>query len=229
VLVPRLLGWSSSELPSETRKALEVALHVGSALALAPAAARRVPRERGSLGLLSLTFAPPALAGLAFERPIERRLGHPRAVAIGLAVGALGLAIADRAPGRRTRPGALDHLGVGIGQAAALAPGVSRHGAAMTAARLRGLDRGPAARLSLAAALPVTAGAAVLKGVRLARAGFAPELRAPFAAGGLAALCSTALALPFLRPLESGTSWRPFAAYRLALAGLALARGRPRP
>jgi hypothetical protein len=66
--------------------------------------------------------------------------------------------------------------------------------------------------------------AALPKGVRLSRSGLPRHLRAPFAAGAVSAFLSTAASLPFLRPLETGASWRPFAAYRLGLAGLTLAR-----
>ena len=68
-------------------------------------------------------------------------------------------------------------------------------------------------RLSLRAALPVTVGAGVLKGVRAVREGVPAELRGP-AAVGAAAACASALAA---LPLARGTRWRGVAAYRIAL------------
>ena len=220
-LVPRLLGWDYSDLPADARKTFEVALHAGSAPALALALRGDLLRDPH---LQALTFLPPALIGLAFERPIERRLGGVRSVAVAQLVGGAALIAADLRPERRSQPTALDALAVGVGQAAALVPGVSRSGAALTAARLRGLSRPAAASLSLRAALPVTVGAGLLKGVRAVRDGVPPELRAAAAAGAAAACVSALAALPLAR----GTRWREIGLYRIALGTVALARSRDR-
>jgi undecaprenyl-diphosphatase len=204
-LVPRLLGWDYADLPADARKTFEVALHAGSAPAIALAL-------RGQLGrdphLLALTLLPPALAGLLFERPIERRLGGLRSVAVAQIVAGTALLAADRRPERRCEPELRDHLAVGLAQAAALMPGVSRSGAALTAARLRGLSRPAAASLSLRAALPVTVGAGVLKGVRAARGGVPHELRAAVAVGAAAACASALAALPLARA-RADLRWTP--------------------
>jgi undecaprenyl-diphosphatase len=209
-LVPRLLGWEYAELPADARKTFEVALHAGSAPALAVAL-------RGSLWdaphLQALTVLPAAVVGLAFEHQIEERLGGVRSVAIAQIAGGLALLAADLMPQRRDSASALDHLLVGCGQAAALIPGVSRSGAALTVARLRGLSRPAAARLALRAALPVTVGAGLLKGTRAVQDGVPAELRVPAAVGALAALGSALAALPLAR----ATRWRAVAAYRVAL------------
>jgi undecaprenyl-diphosphatase len=218
-LIPRLLGWDYAELPAHARKTFEVALHAGSAPALALALRGEIGRDPH---LQALTFLPPAAIGLAFERPIERRLGGLRSVAVAQILAGVALVAADLRPERRHEPNALDHLAVGLAQAAALVPGVSRSGAALTAARLRGLSRPAAASLSLRAALPVTVGAGVLKGVRAARGGVPDELRGP-AAVGAAAACASALAA---LPLARGTRWRGIALYRVALGLVALAQSR---
>jgi hypothetical protein len=76
----------------------------------------------------------------------------------------------------------------------------------------------------------VIAGATLLKGVRLGRRGLAPELRTPFALGAGTALGSTLVSARLTGVLEGRRSLAPFAAYRIALGGLALARLlRPRP
>jgi undecaprenyl-diphosphatase len=220
-LVPRLLGWDYAELPADARKTFEVALHTGSAPALALAL-------RGEIGraphLQALTFLPPALVGLALERPIERRLGGLRSVAVAQIVAGAALLAADLRPERRSEASALDHLAVGFAQAVALVPGVSRSGAALTAARLCGLSRPAAASLSLRAALPVTVGAGLLKGVRAARGGVPDELRLPAAVGAGAACLSALAALPLAR----GTRWRGIALYRVGLGLGALAQSRNR-
>jgi undecaprenyl-diphosphatase len=214
-LVPRLLGWDYAELPPDARKTFEVALHAGSAPALALALRGELFR---SPHLQALTFVPPALVGLALERPIERRLGGVRSVALAQIAGGLALLLADLRPELRAEPTALDHLCVGVAQAAALVPGVSRSGAALTAARLRGLARPAAAALALRAALPLTVGAGLLKGTRAVQNGVPRELRAPAAAGAAAALVSALAALPLAR----ATHWRGVAGYRVALGACAL-------
>jgi undecaprenyl-diphosphatase len=214
-LVPRLLGWDYAELPAETRKTFEVALHAGSAPALA-LALRGEPL--GSARLLALTLLPPAAAGLIFERPLEGRLGGLQSVAAAQILAGAALLAADLRPERRAQANALDHLAVGLAQAAALVPGVSRSGAALTAGRLRGLSRAAALSLSLRAALPVTAGAGALKGLRAARDGVPGDLRAPAAVGAAAACASALVALPLAR----GTRWRALALYRVALGAAAL-------
>jgi undecaprenyl-diphosphatase len=214
-LVPRLLGWDYSELPADARKTFEVALHAGSAPALALALRGEVFR---SPHLQALTFLPPALVGLALERPIERRLGGLRSVALAQIAGGLALLLADLRPELRSAPTAADHLCVGFAQAAALVPGVSRSGAALTVARVRGLSRPASAALALRAALPVTLGAGLLKGTRAVQDGVPRELRLPAAVGAGAALVSALAALPLAR----ATRWRGVAAYRVTLGACAL-------
>jgi undecaprenyl-diphosphatase len=218
-LVPRLLGWDYAELPPDARKTFEVALHAGSAPALALALRGELFRKPH---LQALAFLPPAVVGLAFERQIEGRLGGVRSVAVAQIVGGLALLLADLRPECRSSPTAADHLAVGFAQAAALIPGVSRSGAALTVARLRGLSRPAAAALALRAALPVTVGAGLLKGTRALQGGVPPELRAPAAVGAGAALVSALAALPLAR----ATHWRAVASYRVLLGAGALRRAR---
>jgi undecaprenyl-diphosphatase len=226
-LVPALLGWDYARLPPDVRKSFEVALHAGSAPALALCGGLRF---RG-MGALVASTAPAAAAGLLFERSIEERAGGVRTVALAQIGAGAALWLADRAAGERAEPDAVDRAAVGIAQALALVPGVSRAGAALTAARLRGLARPAAVRLSLEAGLPVTVAAAVLKTVRAARTGVPSELRRPMAAGAATALLSALAATSALARLERATSFAPLAAYRVALGGVALAtdRWRNRP
>ena len=109
------------------------------------------------------------IVGFALERPIERFLGKPGTIAVGLIAGGAALALADREPQERgiRRGGPLDGLWLGVAQACALFPGVSRNGATLTAARLRRFSRVDAERLSRHVALPVIGGATALKCLRL--------------------------------------------------------------
>lgn len=129
-----------------------------------------------------------------------------------------------RAARRREDAGALDGLALGAAQACALVPGVSRSGATLTAARLRGFARPDAAALSRHVALPVIGGATALKALRLARRGVPPELRRAMAAGTGAAFGATLLSGRLVR--DDRRLW-PFALYRLALAAWSVTRPWP--
>lgn len=228
-LVPWLLGWEYAELDGELRKSFAVALHVGTAAALAVALRRElraavVALDRRRIVLLAGSLAPPAAVGLALERPIERHLGRPRPIAGALAAGGLAMALADRR-GAQTRgrdeAGAADALALGIAQACALAPGVSRNGATLAAARLRGFRRADAGQLSRHVALPVIAAAAALKAGRLARRGLPAGTGAAFAAGTGAAFAATLLSVRLVR--DDRALW-PYSLYRLGLAAWTAAR-----
>lgn len=230
-LTPWLCGWDHASLDSEHRKAFEVAVHGGAALALLIGQRELIASELAELDMrriavIALSFVPPALAGLGFERQIEQRLGGPRSMAAGLAVGALAMLLADRRPQSRGRGEATpaDGLALGVAQAAALAPGISRNGATLIAARARGFSREQANLLSRTVALPVIAGAALLKGVRLKRRGVEPRLRRSLALGTATAFVSTLASQDLIRQVERDRALWPYAAYRLVLAGVVLRR-----
>jgi undecaprenyl-diphosphatase len=226
-VVPWLAGWDHRRLDDELRKSFEVALHTGTAAALLISlrgevedAVRRLSVRR--VWQIGLSFAPPAFVGYRFERPIERRFGTPPTVAAGLVAGALAMAVADRAPQERRAEDArtADALWLGVAQACSLIPGVSRNGATLAAARRRRFTRVDANRLSRHAALPIIAGATVLKGVRLRARGLPAGAATPFAAGALAAFVSTLGSTRLIRALERDSSLLPYAVYRIALAAL---------
>ena len=233
-LVPWLLGWPDRDAPAR-RKELEVLLHAGTGAALAVvlrreavAALRALDGRRVALHALALGI--PSVVGLVAERPVEERLGTPSANAAGLAAGAVLLLVADALPSRERAAedaGPLDGAVLGLAQAAALAPGVSRRGATLAAARLRGFSRADASALSWEVALPVLVAATALKGGRVLADPPPRAQRAALAAGAGAAAVSTFAAAPLLRAVERGPWW-PYAAERLALAAAVRARSRRR-
>lgn len=236
-VVPWLCGWPYSRLDGELRKSFEVALHAGTAAALlwglrdeVAEAARELDRRRIQIVVLSLL--PPAIVGFALERPIERRLGTPATVAGGLVIGSLAMAAADAAgSGRRRREqaAAADALCLGLAQACALIPGVSRNGATLAAARARGFAREDASVLSRHVALPIIVAATLLKGTRLVRRGLPAGTAGTFVAGTVASFASTLLSVRVIRAVERDRSLMPYAAYRLGLAALVARRlRRPR-
>lgn len=231
VLVPWLAGWEWEEIDPELRKSFEVALHAGAAAALLIGQRRLILEElRGFDGhralLLGLSFLPAAIVGYTLERPIERRLGGPRATAYGLLAGAGAMLLADTRPQRRGRgeATAADGLALGMAQAAALAPGVSRNGVTLAAARWRGFSRDQANLLSRTIALPIIVGATALKGARLARRGTTPRLRRSLAVGVGTSFASTLASQRLIGLVERDRALWPYAAYRVALAAAVLAK-----
>ena len=231
VLIPWLAGWDWDELDPELRKSFEVALHAGAAAALLIGQRQTIAEELRAFDrrrglVLVLSFLPAAAAGYGLERQIEQRLGGPRATAIGLLVGAAAMLVADSRPQLRGRgeAGPADGLALGVAQAAALAPGVSRNGVTLAAARWRGFSRDQANLLSRTIALPIIVGATALKGTRLARRGTTPEIRRSLAVGIAASFGSTLASQRLIRLVERDRALWPYAAYRIGLAAVVLAK-----
>jgi undecaprenyl-diphosphatase len=210
------------------------------------------PRLGAKLGFLTPALVPPVLTGYALGERIERRLGTPATIAAGLLAGSGAMIAGEMHAGggcpTRTRGAAIfatpttdagssgsrpaadagprDGLALGLAQSLALVPGVSRSGATFAAARARGFSRRDSDRLSWKVGLPVIAGAALLKGTRLAREGTPRGLRLPLAAGAASAFLST---LASTRALDAERRSRlvpACAAYRAALALLVIRRMR---
>jgi undecaprenyl-diphosphatase len=223
VLVPALLDWPYSRLDADVRKAFEVALHAGAGLALAWLLRDDARAAMGDPAGTALLAGPAAAIGFGLEPLIEERLSNPRVAALAQIASGCALAAADvpRREGVTTRQTG-HKLAVGIAQAAALVPGVSRNGATLTAARALGFSRSESVRLSWQAGLPIIAGATALKVARLSQRGLDRDLRAPFAAGAMAAFGSTIAAAPLLR--LATRPYAPLAAYRVALGAVALRR-----
>jgi undecaprenyl-diphosphatase len=243
-LLPLLAGWprfhAENDLPtstrsdagadSELRNSLEVALHAGTAAGLSLALRSELLQsvrelDKAALGSAALALAPPALVGYLLEQHLERRPNGPRALATGLTLGAAALAWADTRPGTRRLVdlGPRDGFALGLAQALALLPGVSRHGAALTAARARGFVREDAHILSWRAGFPLIAGAAALKAARFGQRGAPPGAVPLLATGAAAAFASTLVCTPLLRPRARERALWPLALYRVGLA-LAAAR-----
>ena len=233
-LIPWLAGWRWQELDAEARKSFEVALHAGTAAALLIGLRREIASELTAFdarraAVVGLSFIPPAIAGLVLERRIEA-LGTPGATAAGLVAGSLAMVVADRSPQARGRgdAGARDGLALGLAQATALVPGVSRNGATLTAARARGFTRRQANLLSRTVALPVIVGATVLKGERLRRRGVTSGTARALAVGAAASFASTLASQRLIALVERDRALWPYAAYRVGLATAVVTRLRRR-
>lgn len=230
-LVPKLMRWPYAELDAELRKSFEVSLHAGTAAALLIGLRREVAeyaREFSAHNLLTLTlsFAPAALVALRYERKIEHALSEPRTVALSLLGGSVAMAFADGRPQERRRDDARssDAMVIGLAQAFALAPGVSRNGATLTAARWLRFKRRDANVISRQIALPVIVGAAALKACRLvARPDVPSDVVRGMGVGAAAAFASTLISMRLIDMLERSRSLVPYALYRTVLATTVLA------
>jgi undecaprenyl-diphosphatase len=226
IAAARLLGSSWDELDAELRKSFEVALHAGTALALITGRRISARLDRHTALLTAAACVPPAIAGYTFEREIEARLGTPATIAGALLAGSAAMILADRAPARRSwrEAALLDGLWLGVAQAFALVPGVSRAGATLSTARLLGFRSPDANRLSEQVGLPVLAGACLLKAIRLWRR--RPEARwVPVLLVGVGgSFVSTSACAGRVPRHESSARLLPYAVYRLALAGVILMR-----
>lgn len=239
IVVPALLGWDDPFIES---LAFSVMLHVATLLALLlyfqadwrrliPAGLAAL-RDRSFKGdpdrrlawLLAFATIPAVIAGLLLNDAIETVFREPRLVAVTLVVGAVLLWLADRLG---THAKGMDGIsfpvaiGIGVAQAAALVPGISRSGISISAGLFAGLDRPSAARFAFLMATPITAGAGLweLRKVVTGEAGVDLPLVPLFAgmlASLLAGLAAIAVMLRFLRSHGTGV----FVAYRIALAAL---------
>ena len=207
-LVPLLLGWP----PADDRNGFAAGLHAGSCLGVAWSLRSELRAlDRRTAGQLALATVPAAVAGWLVRDGVEP---GPRGTALLLGGAGLLLWAADRRP--QDRPaGGRELAWAGVAQVAALAPGVSRAGATLTALRLCRVPRAQAVRTSMLLSLPVTAGAATVSCLRV-RPATEVLVGAPVAAFIAAALGARARAS---RSLLSGS-----ALYRLALAGAVLRR-----
>ncbi len=194
---------------------------IARAWALSPAGgADRVSARTG--WLLILGTLPAALVGALFHDAIEEMFGSPRAAAYALfATGGLLFLSGGRAAGGRGESQMTwrDALLIGLFQAAALLPGLSRSGATIAAALFLGIEREQAARFSFLLAAPAIAGAFLLKAKELQAA--PPAAWPPMLLGTAVAAAVGLLALGWLlRVLRSG-NLRGFAYYCWAAGALA--------
>ena len=242
IIVPWLFGWTILQ-NSELNKTFDVALHVGTLIGALVYFRHDVARylaawirsirrrsiasadERVAWALVVGTI-PGALAGALFESVIEDKLGQPWLIAVMLIVFGVILVVVDSAAPIRRRMADLsvrDGLVMGVAQAVALQPGVSRSGVTITAGRALGLDRESAARFSFLLALPIIAGAGILKGIDLAGSGLPAGMAWPFVWGMVASAVSGFLVIAFLLAYLRRHSFVVFLVYRVAVAILVFA------
>ena len=225
VLVPALLGRDGPDL------ATSAVLHLGTLLAVIVYFRREVMsmvrfdrHGRPLIRLLLIGTVPAAVVGLAFGDAIDSALSDPRVVAVSLMVTGVVLLAArtfttrDRKIGQATDR---DAVIIGIAQAAALVPGISRSGMTITAGVARGFESTEAARYSFLLGIPAIAGAGLLKFVDLldAGAGIPGSLWLGMAVAAVAGYGAIAVLLRLL----GRVGLAPFGLYCLAAGAVAFA------
>ncbi len=222
VLVPWLFGWNDPGL------AFDVALHLGSLLALliyywrqwlsmALSIVRPDPDSRRLLILLIVASVPGAVIGLLLEKQAETIFRSPILIASTLAVMGVVLWIAD-VMGRRKKKMDNIYLGdailIGLSQALAIIPGVSRSGATITTGRILGIERQDAANFSFLMATPIIAGAGLHEMPKIMHGGINGIVVAGFVSSAVFSLIAIAALISFVR----SRTYKPFAWYRIAVA-----------
>lgn len=190
---------------------------VETGVALAPDATGPATGDGRLAWLLVLSVVPAGITGVLFEDTLAANGDREWLIGLLLVVFGLVLLVADRLGGTRAadRFSLRDALVMGVAQALALQPGVSRSGVTITAARGLGFQRDAAARLSFLMSLPVIAGAGLYKGLDLVAAGGVPAgFLAAFVTGMLvAAVTGFAAVWATLRIVRTHT-FTPFVVYR---------------
>lgn len=180
------------------------------------------------LGLWVVVGTLPAAAiGLLVKDRVEAAFAEPRSVFVFLLVTALILVAGERMARRQrdlSQLSAVDAILVGLAQALALFPGISRSGATIATGRARGFARAEAARFSFLLAIPALVGAGLVAATDLGAVAGSADLLWPIIAGTLTSAVVGYLAIRWLLAFLGRHSLNVFAIYcvAIAIAGLAL-------
>jgi len=234
-----LLGWNPEGL------SFDIALHIGTLLAVVVYFFRDwvqiiahgfgirwgrdvdLDRNSGLLWLLAIGSIPVGIAGLLFSKQAEGPWRNP--MVIGCTLVGLGvlLGIAERV-GRKARDisgvNFLDAVVIGLGQALAVVPGVSRSGITITAGLFRNLNRETAARYSFLLSTPAIAAAAGKDIYDLIKhKAFDPSMETAFAVGIVVSAITGMIVIAwFLNFLRKRSLWF-FVFYRIIFGIIVLA------
>ena len=227
IIVPWLFHWNDPGL------VFDVALHLGTLVALLVyywrewvamgASLFNGDRERRHLlVMLIVASAPGAIIGMLFEKQADTNLRAIPLIAVALAALGIALWYFDLvSPQKRSISDItfFDALLIGLSQAFALIPGVSRSGSTITTARILRLERADAANFSFLMATPIIAGAGLFEGRHLIHEGVTSDVVAGFVAAAIFGLIAIAVLIRYVRT----HTYQPFAWYRVALAAFVIA------
>jgi len=236
-VVPWLFGWDPFNGDSDLQKTFEVALHMGTFVGAAAYFWTDLVRlARGAVAflrrsgpaqldgriamLLVLSAVPAGITGVLLEDTIEANTDEHWLIGLMLIGFGLVLLWADRLGGRRQGEefSVRDALGMGVAQALALQPGVSRSGVTITAGRWLGFRREDAARLAFLMSLPIIGGAGAYKALDvLGDGGIPSDFVSAFIWGTVASAVTGWFAVWGTLRLVRTRTFSPFVVYRILL------------
>jgi undecaprenyl-diphosphatase len=234
ILARAFFGWD----PDRFGMAFDVACHVGTLIAVVayfytdivrlvvaiPGALSGRDGEYERLGRLILAGTiPVVIVGALFADIIEARLRTPVVAAVALTLGGIALVVAERI-GRKNRDARALGYGeafvIGVAQAAALVPGVSRSGSTLAMSLLLNIDRASAARFIFLLSLPAIVAAAAKEGLDLRKVGMAGIPVTLMLVGVVVSAIVGYITVRFFVRYLAAHSLEVFAYYRFALAAV---------
>jgi undecaprenyl-diphosphatase len=180
------------------------------------------PDQRLAYLILASTI-PAALIGFFLEGFFEEAVRSPWVVVFNLVLVGVLFIVAEAVGSKTRRADKLrfvEAVGIGLAQAAALVPGVSRSGATITLGLFLGLRREEAARFSFLMSVPIIAGAGSLQLAEVAAEGMDRSQAAMFVAGFVSSAVVGYLAIRFFLRFVVHHSLRAFSYYRFGLAAV---------
>jgi undecaprenyl-diphosphatase len=241
ILVPWLQDYTFLEQNEDFNQTFDVALHAGTLVAaisyfrhevvLFSVGFVRSVRKRAVETVeeriawaIAIGTVPAVLVGAFGADFIGENLGEPWMIGIQLIVFGAILMHADRRPESRGLDTVRrrDGLIIGLAQVLALAPGTSRSGITITAARYLRIDRDSAARISFLLLIPAVAGATVYSAYQAIGDGLPDDVAGPLIVGTVASAISGYAAIAWLLRLVRTHSYRPFVLYRYAAGAFVL-------
>ncbi len=235
ILAQWMTGWQGELMNNLT---FDVSLHIGTLAAvlwyfrrdwlrfgnatLKAFTGRALEHEARLVGYIMLATVPAVIAGLLFENAVETAFRNPLLVCSALAAGSLIMWMSDKHSSREKHLASMtlvNALFVGVAQAVALIPGISRSGITISAALAAGYRREDAARFSFLLSTPVIAGAGLLKLRHISLHGHAAW---GFILGTLSSAIVGYLAIRFLIRYLERHSLNLFVWYRMILVAAVL-------
>lgn len=182
--------------------------------------------QRKLLFYVIIGTIPGAVFGVLLAHKAETVFRNPWVIVTTLAGVALLLLLAEKVA-KHTRNfkdlNLKDAILIGLSQACAIVPGVSRSGITMTTALFLDLDRQASAKFSFLLSAPIIAGAGLYEGIKILKHGGVGGLATEYLVGFLAAAISGYLVIAFLMRFLTTHTFKPFAYYRILLAGVVAA------
>jgi undecaprenyl-diphosphatase len=224
ILIPWFFNWSG-EVDTLT---FDVALHGGTLLSLLFCFwqdwIELIARKQRLFGMIVLASIPAGLAGFFLNDVAEQTLRSPLIISLMLIVIGIIMLLAEKAKTHKSLDAIRlnDAVIIGIAQALAIIPGVSRSGITISTGLFRGVGREASARFSFLLSTPIIAGATVL---HLKKAFFdhGDQNFQLFAAGLLSSFITGIIAIKFLLAFLKKHPLNLFVYYRFALAVVIIA------